>query len=171
MRQRFLVPRQRVAVRPSGPWTPSLAGTGQAPSGPKPRHSAPHAGNSLSARRFLAISSPYPHRSTSNPGWQRADLAPVVVPHLPQRGRSRSDQHGEDPDKSRVLGPMSAGDLILELTGGTFNPQDALPLAIRLDPPGQVPGACRNAWPLRAESSPCHCRQKVRKPPPACPRG
>jgi hypothetical protein len=35
---------------------------------------------------------------------------------------------------------MRARDLIFEVAGATFNPEDALLLAIRLEPTGQVPG-------------------------------
>jgi hypothetical protein len=71
---------------------------------------------------------------------QLGDLALAVAPHLPQRGRGASDQHGEDPDKGWVLGPLLARDLIFEVAGATFHPQNALLLAMRLEPPGQVPG-------------------------------
>ena len=71
---------------------------------------------------------------------QLGDLALAVAPHLPQRGRGASDQHGEDPTKGWVLGPMLARDLIFEVVRATFNPENAVLLAMRLEPTGQVPG-------------------------------
>src|SRR5208282_4086834 len=71
---------------------------------------------------------------------QRGDLALTVAPYLPQRGRGASDQHGEDPTKGWVLGPMLARDLIFEVARATFHPENTVLLAMRLEPPGQVPG-------------------------------
>ena len=71
---------------------------------------------------------------------QLGDLALAIASHLPQRGRGASDQHGEDSPKGWVLGPMLTGDLIFKVARGTFNPENALLLAMRLEPTGQVPG-------------------------------
>jgi len=71
---------------------------------------------------------------------QLGDLALAVAPHLPQRGRGASDQHGEDPTKGWVLGPMLARDLIFEVARATFNPENALLPTMRLEATGQVPG-------------------------------
>ena len=70
---------------------------------------------------------------------QLGDLALAVAPHLPQRGRGASAPHGEDPPKGWVLGPMLARDLLFEVARATFNPENALLLAMRLEPTGQVP--------------------------------
>ena len=71
---------------------------------------------------------------------QLGDLALAIASHLPQRGRGASDPHGEDSPKGWVLGPMLTGDLIFKVARGTFNPENALLLAMRLEPTGQVPG-------------------------------
>jgi hypothetical protein len=71
---------------------------------------------------------------------QLRDLTLAVAPHLPQRGGGASDQHGEDPTKGWILGPMRARDLIFEVVRATFNPENALLPTMRLEPPGQVPG-------------------------------